>query len=454
MEPEPQESTPSRAVPGAGAHSKIFPWAVFALIFGLMMSDYMSRQVLSSVFPVLKAEWDLSDSQLAALTSVVALMVGVLALPMSLLADRWGRVRSVVLMAVLWSFATVLCAAASNYTQLLGARFLIGFGEAAYASVGLAVMLGVFAPRLHASLSGSFLGAAFFGSVVGVALGGVLADRLGWRAAFLVMAAFGMTLIVLFRLVVNENRLARYAADQPTVGAAGSDGGRAPISSLFTNASLMCAYVGAGLQFFVSGVLLAWLPSYFNRYHGMDAASAGLAASVFVLLIGAGTVLCGIAADRVGRRRPERRWTAAIAYAAVAMVCLIIGFHLENGPTQLVLLGIGAFFCSGFSGATTAVVASLSHPSIHASSFGVGTLANNVFGLALGPVVVGMLSDRLGLLGALQWVPLASVASIALLALGMKLYPAGLRKLASVPLRNSQPAPAASPDALAPSPSA
>jgi len=454
MEPEPQESTPSRAVPGARAHSKIFPWAVFALIFGLMMSDYMSRQVLSSVFPVLKAEWDLSDSQLAALTSVVALMVGVLALPMSLLADRWGRVRSVVLMAVLWSFATVLCAAASNYTQLLGARFLIGFGEAAYASVGMAVMLGVFAPRLHASLSGSFLGAAFFGSVVGVALGGVLADRLGWRAAFLVMAAFGMTLIVLFRLVVNENRLARYAADQPTVGAAGSGGGRAPISSLFTNASLMCAYVGAGLQFFVSGVFLAWLPSYFNRYHGMDAASAGLAASVFVLLIGAGTVLCGIAADRIGRRRPERRWTAAIVNAAVAMVCLMIGFHLENGPTQLVLLGIGAFFCSGFSGATTAVVASLSHPSIHASSFGVGTLANNVFGLALGPVVVGMLSDRLGLLGALQWVPLASVASIALLALGMKLYPAGLRKLASVPLRNSQPAPAAAPDALAPSPSA
>lgn len=453
MELEPQESTPSRAVPGTGARSKIFPWAVFALIFGLMMSDYMSRQVLSSVFPVLKAEWALSDSQLAALTSIVALMVGVLALPMSLLADRWGRVRSVVLMAVLWSFATVLCAAASSYTQLLGARFLIGFGEAAYASVGLAVMLGVFAPRLHASLSGAFLGAAFFGSVIGVALGGILADRLGWRAAFLIMAAFGMTLVILFRVVVNENRLARYAPDQPTVGAPGTVSGRAPISSLFTNASLMCAYVGAGVQFFVSGVLLAWLPSYFNRYHDMDAAGAGLAASVFVLLIGAGTVLCGIAADRIGRRRPARRWSAAIAYAAIAMVCLMIGFQLENGPIQLVLLGVGAFFCSGFSGATTAVVASLSHPSIHASSFGVGTLANNVFGLALGPVVVGMLSDRLGLLGALQWVPLASVVSIVLLALGMKLYPAGLRKLASVQTRGAHAVPVA-PDVPAPTASA
>ena len=69
--------------------------------------------------------------------------------------------------------------------------------------------------------------------------------------------------------------------------------------------------------------------------------------------------------------------------------------------------------------------------------FGVGTLANNVFGLALGPLVVGLMSDRLGLLGALQWVPLASVLSIVVLVFGVRLYPAGLRKLASVELKTS-----------------
>lgn len=416
--------------------SKIFPWAVFALIFGLMMSDYMSRQVLSSVFPVLKAEWDLSDSQLAALTSAVALMVGLLSLPLSLLADRWGRVRSVTMMAVLWSVATVLCAAAGNYSQLLGARFLLGFGEAAYASVGMAVMLSVFAPRLHASLSGSFLAATFFGSVIGVALGGVLADHLGWRAAFLIMAIFGAILVVLFRIIVSENRLRQHATEQSATDPA-SVGARAPLSSLVTNASLMCAYIGAGIQIFVSGVLLAWLPSYFNRYHDMGASSAGLAASVFVLLIGLGMALCGIAADRVSRRRPELKWTVAITVAALAMVFLMVGFQLGNGPLQLTLIGIGAFFCAGSSGATTAIVASLSHPSIRASAFGAGTFANNIFGMALGPFVVGMLSDRLGLLGALQWVPLSYVIAIVVLALGMRLYPAGLRKLASLQLKTT-----------------
>ncbi len=63
---------------GTGGRRKLYPWIVFALAFGLLLSDYMSRQVLSAVFPILKADWDLSDSHLASLSSVVALMVGLL----------------------------------------------------------------------------------------------------------------------------------------------------------------------------------------------------------------------------------------------------------------------------------------------------------------------------------------------------------------------------------------
>src|SRR6476469_8873594 len=84
---------------------RVYPWIVFLLTFGLLLSDDMSRQALSAVFPFLKDEWALSDTQLGSLTSVVALAVGILAVPLSLLADRWGRVRAIVLMAVVWSVA-------------------------------------------------------------------------------------------------------------------------------------------------------------------------------------------------------------------------------------------------------------------------------------------------------------------------------------------------------------
>ena len=92
-----------RPAPRAG---RLFPWIVFTLTFALLLSDYMSRQVLSAVFPFLKLEWALTDTQLGGLTSVVSLTVAVLAVPLSLLGDRWGRVKSIVLMASIWSLAT------------------------------------------------------------------------------------------------------------------------------------------------------------------------------------------------------------------------------------------------------------------------------------------------------------------------------------------------------------
>src|SRR4051812_2380942 len=132
---------------------RAFPWLVFALTFGLLLSDYMSRQVLSSVFPFLKVEWGLTDTKLGALTSVVALTVGVLAVPLSLLGDRWGRVRSIILMGSFWSLAPLGSAIASNYGELMLSRLFIGVGEAAYGSVGLAVVLAVFPAFRRASFT-------------------------------------------------------------------------------------------------------------------------------------------------------------------------------------------------------------------------------------------------------------------------------------------------------------
>jgi MFS family permease len=160
---------------------RVFPWVVFTLTFALLLSDYMSRQVLSAVFPFLKLEWALTDTQLGGLVSVVSLTVAVLAVPLSLLGDRWGRVKSIVLMASIWSLATLGSAIAANYEQLMLARVFIGVGEAAYGSVGLAVVLAIFPVYRRASLTGAFLAGGSFGSVLGVALGGALAVQFGWR---------------------------------------------------------------------------------------------------------------------------------------------------------------------------------------------------------------------------------------------------------------------------------
>ena len=201
-------STPLAAV----TRSRVFfPLLVFILTFGLLLSDYMSRQVLSSVFPFLKLEWALSDTQLGSLTSIVALTVGLLAVPLSLLGDRWGRSKAIILMGAVWSLATLGSAVAANYDQMMIARFFIGLGEAAYGSVGLAVLLMVFAPTKRASLTGAFMAGGSFGSVLGVFLGGILAVQLGWRWSFAIMAILGLVLVGLYALFINDRKLSRHA---------------------------------------------------------------------------------------------------------------------------------------------------------------------------------------------------------------------------------------------------
>ncbi|WP_199904988.1 MFS transporter [Nocardioides sediminis] len=418
------------SAPSAGTNrSRVFPLLVFLVTFGLLLSDYMSRQVLSAVFPFLKVEWALSDTQLGALTSVVALTVGLLAVPLSLLGDRWGRSKAILAMATLWSLATLGSAVATSYEQMMVARLLIGLGEAAYGSVGLAVVLMVFSPTRRASLTGAFMAGGSFGSVLGVFLGGILAVQLGWRWSFGVMALIGLVLVAVYALFIDDAKLARH--QHPGNAVTGTDAGpagRAPLRTLVSTPSVICAYVASGLQLFVAGTLFAWLPSYLNRAYQLAPDRAGVAAAGFILLMGVGMIVCGVVTDRISHHAPQRKWTSSLVYVSLSLVLLGAGFSLTPGAVQLTLIAAGTFFAAGTAGPAGAMVANLTPASIRATAFGTLTMANNLLGLAAGPVVTGILADRLGLSGALQVVPFVSVPVVVALVLGLRAYPASVRR--------------------------
>jgi MFS family permease len=409
---------------------RVFPWVVFALTFALLLSDYMSRQVLSSVFPFLKLEWALTDTQLGALTSVVALTVGLLAVPLSLLGDRWGRVKSIVLMATIWSLATAGCAIAANYEQLMLARVFIGVGEAAYGSVGLAVVLAVFPVYRRAALTGAFMAGGSFGSVLGVALGGALAVQFGWRWSFGAMAILGLVLVVLYRLLISDKKLDAHRLDDVAEGEpVVRKGERAKLRTLFSTPAVIFAYIGSGLQLFIAGSLFAWLPSYLGRAYGLAPDKAAGIAAVAILFMGLGMIICGWITDRLTRRVAIRKWTTAIVFSSISLVFLGGAFLLGPGGLQLLLLAVGIFFAAGTTGAAGAMVSNLTHESIRATAFGTLTLANNLLGLAAGPLVTGILADRFGLETAMQLVPLAAIGALVFLVLGRRVYPSSLAKV-------------------------
>jgi MFS family permease len=425
-----------------------YAWVVFALTFGLLVSDYMSRQVLNAVFPLLKADWSLSDARLGMLSGVVALMVGLLTFPLSLVADRLGRVRSLAVMAVLWSVATLACGLARNFEQMFLARLFVGVGEAAYGSVGVAVVLSFFPPRLRATITGAFMAGGMFGSVLGMAAGGILAAHFGWRWAFAGMAFFGLALAAVYPLIVRESRDksasaskqggARHADATPARdGIATHAPIRSPLATLFATRSVICAYVGSGLQLFIGASMISWMPSFLNRYYDMGADRAGVASAAFVLCSGAGMIICGYLSDKLGRHSPSRKLTLAIAYCVLCFVLLTAAFSMPAGPLQLTVLALGLFVAAGTAGPAGAMVANLTHLAIHGTAFATLTLANNLLGLAPGPFVTGALADAIGLQGALRIIPCVSLLAALAFVIGKRSYErdlARVRALAESPV--------------------
>src|SRR6516225_2387358 len=257
-------------------------WFALLMTLGLMVFDYIDRQVIVSLFPYLKAAWRVSDKELGALVSVVSVTVALGSVPIALFADRASRVKSIVLMAVVWSLATILCMFTGNFSQLLAARSIVGLGEAGYGSVGGALIATHFPARMRGAVMGGFLATASVGSVLGVMLGGLIASRWGWQAAFGVVGFPGLALALLY-LKVRDYRTVELTPtlDQATRSMRGV--ARHIVRILTRSRTILWICIGGAAQLIVVSAVWAWLPSFFNRAYGIDPAEAGVKAAVVVL---------------------------------------------------------------------------------------------------------------------------------------------------------------------------
>jgi MFS family permease len=407
-------------------------WFAFAMTFGLMLFDYIDRQIIVSLFPHLKAEWALTDKQLGALVSVISIVVAVGGIPVALLADRLSRVRSVVVMATTWSLATISCMFAGSYAQLFAARAVVGLGETGYGSVGAALIASLFPQRLRSALLGAFFAAASLGSVLGVLLGGVIATRYGWKAAFGVVGVPGLALALLYLLVRDYQTVAltprldeaRRSASGVLLHIAGT---------LARSRTVLWCCVGGALQLIVVSAVWSWLPSYLNRFHGLPADQAGKYAALVVLVGALGSFVWGVVADRMGLRRARDKLitVALLCLASTLVLAYAFGGPLAGGD-QFRLIAFGGFLMTCTVGAVAAVVLDVIHPGVRSTGAAVLSLFQNLFGLAVGPFLAGALSDQFGLQQAMALIPLSGVLAALALWRASRSYEADIERVADV----------------------
>jgi MFS family permease len=284
------------------------------VLYILYLLDFATRTVISPMFPILQKELGLTDTQLGWLSTIVLAMVGLLSLPLSYVIDRWRRGKMISLMSIVWSVASFCSGLAANFGQLITARAVLGVGEASFNSGGQALLMASVKKSRRATLTGIWTTAAAVGTAIGMVIGGAIAIKYGWRTAFMAVAVPGILFGILAWFLPDYKNQPKDANGQ-VGGTSTSFGGI--MKDILKVKTLVTLFISFGLAYLFSMSIMYWLPTYFNRYMGMDVAKAGtLTGAIMLTALVAGPV-GGILGDRMSRHKPRNK-------ALLCWICIIV----------------------------------------------------------------------------------------------------------------------------------
>ncbi len=399
------------------------PYWIFTLLFLLYMFDYMDRLVIVSLFPFLKLEWGISDTQCGLLVSAVYWSILIFTLPVSILIDRWSRIKTIGLMAVLWSAATLACAFTKNFGQLFAARTAIGLGEAGYAPGGTAMISALFPKEKRAKILGIWNASIPLGSALGIALGGIIADYFGWRHAFGLVALPGIILALLFFYVKDYETVALIRVSPSRDETTDERMRWTEIArNLLGNKTLLFNNLAFAANTFVTTAMLTWLPSYFQRVEGISMSTAATKGGVVMLLAIVGAPLGGYLADKWMKSRNNARLLFPAISSCVTAILLFIAFGFLRGNIQYAVLLAAGIAAVAFVPASVAVTQDVVHPGIRAVSLSLCVIIQHILGSTLGPPVIGALSDSFGLEKAMVFIPFFAMLACILFFIGSFSY--------------------------------
>ncbi len=375
--------------------------SILIVLFLVYMSDYADRYVVSSMLRYIQQDWGITDTQGGWLMGIVILFITLFSVPCSILIDRWSRRKMVSIMVFLWSLATLSCAFARNFTQLLVARAFIGIGEAGYAPAGTAMLSAAYPEEKRAKVMGIWNISIPLGVGIAMLAGGQIARHWGWQHAFGLVALPGMFLAV----------AAWFLPDYKTVST-GKGAGFSDLNGFFRNTakvfripSLVFTYLGFAMNVAVTTALMHWLPSYFERTGLAQEGSGGMYTMPIFALVLVGAPLGGFLSDGWRKKRRDARLIFPAISSTVAALLLLLGLLYVGTSAQLPILVCYGIFATCFIAPAASASQDLVHPGLRAFSFAMCVIVQHLCGDIWSPGLVGWLSDMVGLDKALFVVP-------------------------------------------------
>lgn len=151
--------------------------------------NFLDRQIMSVLAEPIKNDLGLTDTQLGLMTGLAFAVYTVLGIPIARFAEHANRPLIIATATAVWSAFTVLCGYAQNFVQLVVARIGVGVGEAGVLHPAHSLIVDYTPKEKRASALAFYSLGTPLGGLLGMVLGGLVADAYGWRVAFLVAGA-------------------------------------------------------------------------------------------------------------------------------------------------------------------------------------------------------------------------------------------------------------------------
>lgn len=400
-------------------NSKIYPWIVVGLLWGVALLNYMDRQMLSTMKDAMQVDIvELQSATNFGYLMAIFLWIYALMSPVSgVIADRMSRKWLIVGSLFVWSSVTYLMGVAETFNQIVFLRALMGVSEALYIPAGLSLIADYHTGKSRSLAVGIHMTGLYTGQAIG-GFGATVADAFSWHTTFHWFGIIGIAYAVILMLFLHDKKTEILPTEKLQANPQKEkESVFTSLKSLLTNVAFWVILLYFAAPSLPGWATKNWLPTLFAENLDLPMSQAGPISTITIAVSSfIGVLIGGPLSDKwVQKNLRGRVYTGAIGLGLTIPSLLLLGF----GHNLVAVVGAGLLFGIGYGIFDTNNMPILCQFVSHkqrATAYGV----MNMIGVSAGAFITHLLGrwGDSGNLGA----GFAMLAIVVAIALGVQLY--------------------------------
>lgn len=353
-------------------------WLIVGLAFVAIMLNYVDRQIIALLKPLLEQEFGWSNRDYSHMASAFQFSAAVAFLGTGWFIDRIGLRRGFAIGVGAWSLAGMAHAFVATVGGFVTARAALGIAESIGTPAQVKTAATYFPPEKRSLMLGIGNMAANFGAVVAPLAIPPLALWLGWRAAFLIAGGLGLLWVIAWLAVTPRTEpVSTTAADAPVQ--------RLPWASLLRDRRQWAIIAAKAFSDQCWWFLLFFMPDLFHRVFGLSQGELGVPIALVYTLAALGSLSGGILPTWLLARGVEmnRARKGSMLFYALLIVPAALVLHVDNAWAAAGLLGLALFAHQGYSTNVFGMTADIFPARMIGTAIGIGAFAGNLSGMAM-----------------------------------------------------------------------